>query len=270
MTHGCSFAALTALLSLSQVVPASGADLGPLPADGTAHRNAPVVVPFDIAALKANWRKRIEAIKANGLLPIIDIESSFNSDRLNLRRGEMHRDVNIPINGPSGHDLFSFAEKTGIPFQIHYEIEDTLLPALEEMLRQYPKAKVIWCHLAQIRYASRSTIYGPGYLRKLIETFPNLYFDVAFGGPASVYPGSGERHARVWDQERGGVKKEWVELITQYPRRFLAALDLGGDRQDELPEYTRRLRSFLDYLPEGAREIVAYRAAWKLLLGEEL
>lgn len=203
MTRGRSFAALTAFLSLSQVVPASGADLGPLPADGTAHRNAPVVVPFDIAALKANWRKRIEAIKANGLLPIIDIESSFNSDRLNLRRlaqsmdefgvaliaysadardklwsdaaaqivhvdpwrfipttnggnhsawtqapeeflaetkrqavadryplmgefefrhypsprqlrrGEMHRDVNIPINGPSGHDLFSFAEETG-------------------------------------------------------------------------------------------------------------------------------------------------------------
>ncbi len=129
---------------------------------------------------------------------------------------------------------------------------------------------MIWCHLAQIRYAIRSTIYGPGYVRKLIETYPNLYFDVAFGGPDSVYPRSGERHDRMWDHDRGGVKKEWVELITQYPWRFLAALDLGGDRQDRLPEYTRRLRNFLDYLPEGVREIVAYRAAWKLLFGEEL
>ena len=55
----------------------------------------------------------------------------------------MHRDVDIPINGEVGHKLFAFAEETGIPFQIHYEIEDVLLPSLEEMLKKYPKAKVI-------------------------------------------------------------------------------------------------------------------------------
>ncbi len=231
MSRAYSFRTLATLLLLSLAGLASGADLGPLPTDGTAHRNAPVALPFDIAALKTNWRKRIEAIKAKGVFPIIDIESSFNSDRLNIRqlaqsmdesgvaliayshdprdkqwsdaavqvvhvdpwrfipttnggnypawtrapegflaetkrhavadrypligefefrhypsprqlkRGEMHRDVNIPINGTLGHDLFSFAEKTGIPFQIHYEIEDTLLPALEEMLRNTPRRR---------------------------------------------------------------------------------------------------------------------------------
>lgn len=359
MTHAYSVRALTALLLLSLIEPASGADPGPLPADGTAHRNAPAS-PFDIAALKTNWSERIEAIKATGTLPIIDIESSFNSEGLDIRqfaqsmdkagialvayshqdsdknwsdatmrvvavdpwrfipvtnagihpawtetpqeflaatrkhvvadgyplmgefefrhypsprqikRQEMYRDVDIPINGPLGHGLFSFSEKTGIPFQIHYEIEDGLLPALEEMLRKYPKAKVIWCHLAQVRYSGRSTIYGPAYVRKLIEAYPNLYFDVAFGGPDSVYPGSGERHARVWDSGTGQVGKEWVDLMAAHPWRFLAALDLGGDRQDQLPEYSRNLRKFLNYLPEPTRQIVAYKAAWKLLFGEEL
>jgi len=146
------------------------------------------------------------------------------------RRGDMHRDVDIPINGEVGHKLFAFAEETGIPFQIHYEIEDVLLPSLEEMLKKYPKAKVIWCHLAQIRYQGRSTVYSPAYVRKLIETYPNLYFDVAFGGPDSIYPGSNEHHARIWDRESGGIKKEWAQLISDYPWRFLAALDLGGDR----------------------------------------
>lgn len=360
MSRPRSLGALPALLLLCLAGLASCADVGPLPADGTAHRNAPLALPFDIAALKANWRKRVEAIRATGVLPIIDIESSFNSGRLNIRRlaqsmdesgvaliayshdpvdkqwsdaaaqlvhvdprrfipttnggnepawtqapdqflsetkahalndrypfmgefefrhypsprqyrrGEMHRDVNIPINGKLGHDLFAFAENTGIPFQIHYEIEDALLPALEEVLRQYPRAKVIWCHLAQIRYSNRSTIYGPGYVRKLLVAYPSLYFDVAFGGPDSVYPGSGERHARVWDHARGGVQRDWIQLISEYPWRFLAALDLGGDRQDALPEYTRNLRMFLGHLPEGVREIVAYKAAWKLLFNEDL
>lgn len=360
MTRAYPFRALAALLLLSLAGLASGAELGQLPADGIAYRNAPVALPFDIAALKANWRKRIQAIKAKGILPIIDIESSFNTMKLDLRslsrsmddegialvayssnsdgrkwsdgaarvvsadpwrympttnagiypawteaplefleatkqhaladgypllgefefrhypsprqfrRGETNRDVHIPINGPLGHDLFSFAEKTGIPFQIHYEIEDTLLPALEEMLRRYPKAKLIWCHLAQIRYASRSTIYGPDYVRRLIETYPNLYFDVAFGGPDSVYPGSREHHARIWDRAKGGILKEWSDLISHYPWRFLAAMDLGGDRQDQVLEHAQRLRMFLSYLPENAREIVAYKAAWKLLFGEDL
>jgi hypothetical protein len=335
-----------------------GAEIGALPARDNAHIDAPKAIPFDLLALKGNWRERIAAIKAAGILPVIDIESSFNSNKLNLRqfaqamdkagialiayshdanntqwsdmaarvvsadlwrfipttnggvdpawtekpkeflsetmkhavndaypllgefefrhypsprqlkRNELFRDVTVPINGPLGQELFAFAEKTGLPFEIHYEIEDALLPPLEEMLGRYPRAKVIWCHLAQIRYSSRSSIYGPDYVRGLLEKYPSLYIDVAFGDSSSKYPGSGEYHARVWNG--GSVKKEWVDLIVKQPWRFLAAFDLGGDRQDQLPEYNTNLRKFLDQIPEPAREIVAYKAAWKLLFGEEL
>jgi hypothetical protein len=97
------------------------------------------------------------------------------------RRGATERDVNIPIDGAVGHRLFAFSERTGIPFQIHYEIEDGLLPPLEKMLAQYPNAKVIWCHFAQIRYSSRSSIYSPEYLGALLDKHKNLYIDTAFG-----------------------------------------------------------------------------------------
>jgi len=349
---------LSLLLGLGLGSTASGAELGPLPASGNAHLEAPKAIPFDIPSLKKHWRERIEAIKAKGMLPVIDAESSFNSNKLNLRRfaqemdevgvalvayshdsnrpgwsdmaarvvgidpwrfipttnggvhpawtenprdfmaetmkhatadgypllgefefrhypsprqlkrGELFRDVDIPINGPSGQELFAFSERTGLPFEIHYEIEDALLPPLEEMLRRYPRAKVVWCHLAQIRYSGRSSIYGPDYLRGLLERYPSLYIDVAFGDSFSRYPGSGEYHARVWSG--GSVKKEWVDLIVQHPWRFLAAFDLGGDRQDQLGEYNRKLRNFLNQIPDPAREIVAYKAAWRLLFGEEL
>lgn len=320
---------------------------------------------FDLARLKDGYRRRLSAIQKTGVVPIIDIESSYNPLKLDLpafaasmdragialtalsvdqpgklvehgetwshhaaeligafpdrfiptgnggnhpawtrdpdrflddneryivahgyplmgefefrhypsprqvERGEWHRDVNIPIDGPRGHRLFAFAEKTGVPFQIHYEIEDDLLPPLEAMLRRYPRAKVIWCHFAQIRYAKRAPRYGAAYLREMFIQHPNLYVDTAFGGPRSVYKPSGERHARAWT-DSGDLRAEWKDLIVEMPHRFLAALDIGGDRLDRVEEWSRHLRDFLDRVPERVRHIVAYGAAWKLLFGEDI
>jgi hypothetical protein len=39
---------------------------------------------------------------------------------------------------------------------------------------------------------------------------------------------------------------------------------------DELPEKADIFRQFMKNLPEPCREIVAYKAAWKLLFNEEL
>lgn len=351
-----------ATLSLTALALTAGAtttnSLGPVPEIATMAGRPQASVPFEIEALKQNWRRRIEAIRSSGELPVIDIESSFDPRGLNpslyakamddnaialtafspqgrgwmddarvivaidpwrhlpattagippawpqdadslltataahvgkdryplmgefefrhypsprqLRRGETHRDITVPIDGELGHRLFRLSEKTGVSFQIHYEIEDQLLPPLEKMLKQYPKAKVIWCHLAQIRYSDLNTIYGPAYVRKLIENHPNLYFDTAFGGPDSRYPASGDFHATIWDRKAGGIKKEWAQLISDHPWRFLAALDIGGDRMDNLPENARNLRRFLEALPPKTAEIVAYKAAWKLLFNEDI
>lgn len=188
-----------------------------------------------------------------------------------VERQETWRDVKIPLDGPQGHRLFAFAARTGIPFQIHYEIEDQLLPALDTMLSSYPAARVIWCHLAQIRWASQAKTYDAAYLRGLLARHPNLYIDTAFGGPNSIYPTSRERHGRVWT-DNGDIGADWKALIQDMPWRFLAALDIGGDRQtpSHLEQWTANLRRFLDRLPAGTREIVAYKAAWKLLFGETI
>lgn len=184
------------------------------------------------------------------------------------KRGEMDRDVNVPIDGPAGHRLFSLSEQTGLAFQIHYEIEDGLLAPLEKMLGQYPRAKVIWCHLAQIRYLERASRYNATYVDELIKRFPNLYFDTAFGNAASVYPPSKQRHARVWDAS-GGLRSEWRDVIAAHPARFLSALDLGQDRLHEMAEHDKNHRNFLGQLPTETQHRVAYRNAWLLLFGEE-
>ena len=185
-----------------------------------------------------------------------------------VKRNEMDRDVKVPIDGSIGHHVFGMSESTGLPFQIHYEIEDELLLPLEKMLEQYPTARVIWCHLAQIRYLERASRYSPGYVESLIKRFPKLYFDTAFGDPDSVYPLSGQHHARVWASD-GKLKPEWRDLIAAYPQRFLSALDLGGDRLYQIVEYDRNHRKFLQLLPAETRHQVAYRSAWSLLFGDE-
>ena len=138
-------------------------------------------------------------------------------------------DNSLPIDSDAGHKLFEFSELSGISFQIHYEIEDKLLPPppLEKMLAKYPNARVIWCHLGQIRYSDRTNTYGPEYIRSLIENHPHIYFDLAFGNANSVYPGSNEHQATVW-RSGNDVAPAWIKLITDHPYRFLAALDIGG------------------------------------------
>lgn len=182
-----------------------------------------------------------------------------------IQRGETFRDVDIAIDSPLMERVFSYSEKTGIPFQIHYEIEDKFLDPLERMLVKFPKAKVIWCHLAQIRYQQRSTRYNPAMLDTWLNQYPNLYIDTAFGDGSSIYPPSGEKHAKYWV-----TMKEWGELIAAKPYRFLAALDIGGDRMNRVEAWGKNLRFFLETLPQPTREIVAYKSAWKLLFNEEL
>ncbi|MBI2990715.1 MAG: hypothetical protein HYY47_01040, partial [Deltaproteobacteria bacterium] len=51
---------------------------GPVPKATTLVGGPMAAVPFEIEALKRNWRRRIEAMRSAGELPIIDIESSFD------------------------------------------------------------------------------------------------------------------------------------------------------------------------------------------------
>ncbi|MFC5522219.1 amidohydrolase family protein [Polaromonas jejuensis] len=209
------------------------------------------------------------AIRSGQMLCLGEYEFRHYPSPRQAKRGETEeRDVQVPIDGPTGHRLFSLSEKTGMAFQLHYEIEDELLAPLEQMMAQYPKAKVIWCHLAQIRYIERASRYTPAYVDGLLKRFPNLYFDTAFGDPMSTYPLSHQRHARVWASD-GNLDAGWRDLLVAHPTRFLSALDLGGDRMNQIPSYDQKHRYFLQRLPAEIRHQVAYRNAWALLFGEE-
>lgn len=208
------------------------------------------------------------AAKAGQILLLGEYEFRHYPSPRQVRRGAEDRDVAIALDGPIGQRVFALSQSSGLPVQLHYEIEDELLPALERMLAQYPGARVIWCHLAQVRYIERAPHYSPAYVERLLQRFPQLYFDTAFGDARSVYPLSQQRHSRIWGPD-GDLQPGWRDLIVAYPTRFLSALDLGADRMGRIAEYDQRHRAFLARLPESTRHQLAYRNAWALLFGED-
>ena len=224
--------------------------------------------PFLTEAIDDIFSAAEAAAKNEPLLLLGEYEMRHYPSPRQVKRGELDRDVDVAIDGPTGHKLFALSERLGIPFQIHYEVEDRLLAPLEMMLARYPKAKVIWCHIAQVRYAERAPSYSPAYVETLIKRFPNLRFDTAFGDANSTYPLSRQYHARVW-ATFGGLRDDWLNLFVAYPQRFMSALDLGGDRMDQIDEYDRKHRHFLKQLPSDVQHQIAYRTAWSLLFGEE-
>ena len=176
------------------------------------------------------------------------------------------RDISIVIAGPAGQALFSLSEEFGVAFQIHYEIEDRLLVALEGMLERYPKAKVIWCHLGMIRYPDRAQRYSPQYVGSLIERFPGLHFDLAVPDPANIYGPSGARDSTLYSA--GRLADGWKALMEQHPDRFVSASDYRPPVEANYPEQMgRQRRLILEALSEPARHAVAYGNAWRLITG---
>lgn len=182
--------------------------------------------------------------------------------------GQFQRDITIPIDSPIGDRLFGLSAEFQVPFQIHYEIEDALLPPLEAVLERHPKALVIWCHLGLIRYPQRNTKYSPLYVRGLIERFSGLHFDLAISGPRSVYAPSGARDATILEPS-GKLVEEWRAVIEAYPERFMLASDYRPPVEEKMAEYIANLqrRIILDSLSIKAQHLVAYGNAWRLITG---
>ena len=193
------------------------------------------------------------------------------------KRHRFDRDNDIPLNGKNGHRVFKLAEETGVPFVIHLEPEDQALAALEEMLKAYPKAKLIVAHFGQIRHPGREKRFGPELVRKLLSTYPNLTYDLAAGGPNRSYPCSDVAGDTViWDGPPGNqqpyLAPAYKALLIEFSGRFVTATDFGGGRKNMfwfIRDKVAQQRLILKDLPDAVQHAIAYRNAWKLLTGED-
>jgi hypothetical protein len=176
------------------------------------------------------------------------------------------RDINISPDTPWMHKLFKLSSESRITFQIHHEPEDNLLEPLERMLAQYPDARIIWCHMGQIRYPEKESVYSPAYVDKLLSKYQNLYFDLAVGRPGSEYPGSGFEHNTLQKSD-GTLEEKWKAVIEKHPARFTAATDIAPGRWLNFPDKIEQARDILSDLSPPTAGRVAYKNAWFLITG---
>lgn len=189
------------------------------------------------------------------------------------RAGRTDRDVDVPLDDPAVGEIFRHAERTGIALRIHYEIEDLLLPPLEALLTRHPRAKVIWCHLGQVRFRERARSFGPAYVESLFARFANLRFDLGLPGPPHYHPFSAQRDQTLFvftERGRWGghLEPSWKAVLERHPQRFLAASDLDAGRYEHMAESIPRLRDLvLDRLNPQARRLIAFENTWRLVTG---
>lgn len=181
------------------------------------------------------------------------------------------RDIHHLLTSESFQRIFQLSEEMNIPFLIHHEAEDAMLPEMEAMLQRYPKAKVIWCHVGRNRnYASWSRWMGTKTVRAFLEKYPNLYFDLVQSPPESSP--FGYRQCILYDINGNAVRlnREWKQLFIDFPDRFVLGSDVNGGRWDQYDVVFGRFRNVvLNALPRTVAEKIAYQNAWRLMTGEQ-
>jgi predicted TIM-barrel fold metal-dependent hydrolase len=187
------------------------------------------------------------------------------------------RDVHTPVNSKGFEIVFKASEDTGIPFLLHHDAEDEVLPELEEMMQRFSKAKVVWCHVGRNKDPSKWRIFPtPDGVRRFIARYANLCFDIAQMGSMSRFPPNnqfgGIFDAVMYYQQPGTPKlrPEWKNLFNEYPERFVLGSDINTGRWGGYDEvFDRFRRSILDQVNPKASEMIAYQNAWRLMSGEE-
>ena len=226
---------------------------------------------------KGNFTDQVVEQVRSGTYPIMgEFDFCHYMSNSQCKKGRTDRDSEIPLDGEDGQRLFQLSEETGVPFVIHLEAEDGPLDALERMLGRHPRAQAIVAHFGQIRHPARQRRFGPALVRRLLATYPNLYYDLATGQPNRRYACNNDVFDTViWRTSAGRqsdtLGPEYKAILTDFSRRFVVGTDYGGGRAT-LPSFLRQkvgnIRLILRDLPDRARHDIGYRNAWRLLTGK--
>jgi predicted TIM-barrel fold metal-dependent hydrolase len=185
--------------------------------------------------------------------------------------GTNNRDIHMPVDSAAMQVVFEAASDTGLPFALHHEAEDALLPELERMVARYPKAKVIWCHAGRNRNSlTWKKFRTPGGVAELLVKYPNLYFDLVQSKPGSRYRGTGAVDAIMYEATALGASldPEWKGLFEAFPDRFVIGSDANAGRFDDYDRVMGTFREIvLASLKRETAEAIAFGNSWRLMTG---
>jgi len=180
-------------------------------------------------------------------------------------------DAHMAVDSKAMKVVFELSEEKSIPFLLHHEAEDKLLPELEFMLRRYPGAKVIWCHMGRNRNPGTWKKFRKAEAaREFLQKYPNLYFDFLESPPGAKFSGFVEGIMYNISPQGVTLDPEWKQVIEEFPHRLLLGSDAAPLRFERW--YDRVFKDHRSIILKGVRENVAkqiaFKNAWKLMTGE--
>lgn len=171
-----------------------------------------------------------------------------------LTQGEVSR-----MNNRALHPILEFASEYQLPVLVHSNVTTTwvhdypkFLHELEEALRAYPKAPIVFCHCGISR-----RVFAPFYHRmieRLLAQYPALHVDFSW---------------IIFDQviaPNGIVNPDWITLTERFSDRIFLGSDVIGNFH-KLGVTNARYDIFLDQLSDTARENICINNAKKLYGG---
>ena len=156
---------------------------------------------------------------------------------------------NPTANNMSMDPVYEFAAENNLPVWLHSDIGDpvsnrtTFLYEVEEAVQKHPNTKIVWCHIGDTRDINIKEL--PEIATRMLKTYPNLYCDLSWV---------------VFDQviaPNGKPDPVWVNIIEQFPNRFMIGTDKIGGFSD-YKQTIRRYDVLLDQLkPETAKKVAS-------------
>ena len=161
----------------------------------------------------------------------------------------------------------------------HIPLENHALSSLEKMIKLYPNAKVIVAHFGQIRHPERQQLFKPKLIRRLLNTYPNLFYNLSTGHPNRIYKCMGGNEVVdtvIWAfdgaRQSSDLHPAYKTILEDFSIRFVAGTDYGGGRGN-LPTFLNKKiknhRLIIRDLSNRAKHDISYRNSWKLLTGED-
>ncbi len=150
--------------------------------------------------------------------------------------------------------VYTLAAEYDLPVMVHSNITSQrernplYLQEVEEPLRNHPRVRFIWAHAGTSmeihRHQTKLEFLLPT-LQRMLKAYPNLYIDLSWT----------VREPYLLDED-GKPNPQWVQLVEDYPNRFMIGSDVVG-RFDSVGKYMHGFDVFLDALPEDVAQKVA-------------
>ena len=214
--------------------------------------------------IKARFEKKAAEIISRGAIGFGEFaieHFSFNND---------HPYEAVPANHPLFLLLADLAAGYNVPMDVHMEVipKDMPLPdrdilrrsgnnpktlkenlsAFERLLAHNQKARIIWAHVGWCNTGFRT----PALCRELFNKHSNLYMSFKLS-PDSV------PETRPVNEDGKTIKPEWLQLIKDFPDRFILGTDqfyVPPGARPVGPQKTEASRRFMSLLPPDlARQI---------------